>query len=77
MTSESPIRHLHLTFSDISPTHLAEDRGAGGYDVVSPGGGHHNSRGMAHGGHLHQFRIGEDYYGLPDQELADDFEIIF
>ena len=28
------------------------------------------------GGHLHQYRIDGEYYGLPDQEFADDFEII-
>ncbi len=29
-----------------------------------------------HGGHLHQFRIGEQYYGIPDEEFANDLEII-
>lgn len=27
-----------------------------------------------HGGHLHQFRIGEEYYGIPDDEFPSEFE---
>lgn len=29
-----------------------------------------------HGGHLHQFRIDGEYYGMPNMEFTDDFEII-
>jgi len=29
-----------------------------------------------HGGHLHQFRIGEDLYGLPDEEFGEEMDII-
>jgi len=29
-----------------------------------------------HGGHMHQFRVGEELYGLPDEEFGDELGII-
>lgn len=73
MTSKPSIYQLKLTLSDIRPPIWRRIEVLGGITLYRFAAILITAMGW-HGGHLHQFRIGEKYYGIPDDEFPSDLE---
>jgi len=75
MTSTTPIYRLKLTLSHVKPPVWRRVEVPADITLYRLAAILITVMGW-HGGHLHQFRIDGEYYGIPNMEFADDFEMI-
>jgi hypothetical protein len=75
MTSKKSIYQLHLSLSDISPPIWRRVEVLGDITLYRLAATLLVVMGWS-GGHMHQFRVGKKLYSLPDEDFADEFQII-